>query len=216
VRTIEEAGGERYELYRFRFDLSESTVTVIDLEFETTLGDALEAGDALLAINGGYWDTEMEPEGLTRVGAEELAPFSTTLGGGVLVIDEGVGRLFDAEAPDLDLPEDVDFAQQCMPRIVVDGELNIRRDDGRRADRTALCLKDHGHTLDVYVARGDAPDGHGGPTLWTFGEVLVEEGCENVLNLDGGGSTGAVWQNGAAGLERLPPRVPLRLAFLLK
>lgn len=215
VRRIEDADGARYALHRFRFDLGATTIGVVDLDFARTLADALEAEDALLAINGGYWDVEKRPEGLTRVAGRELAPLSTTLGGGVLVIEEGVGRLLDAEAADLSISDDVDFAQQCMPRIVVDGELNIRRNDGRRADRTALCLRDGGRTLDVYVARGGQVDGHGGPTLWTFGEVLVEEGCESALNLDGGSSTGAVWR-GAAGVERLPPRVALRLAILLK
>jgi uncharacterized protein YigE (DUF2233 family) len=215
VRRIEDADGARYALHRFRFDLSTTEIGVTDLEFERNLTDALEASGAVLAINGGYWDTERRPEGLTRVRGRGLAPFSDNLGGGVLVIDDGVGRLYDAEADDLEIPADVDFAQQCMPRIVVDGELNIRRNDGRRADRTALCLRDEGRTLDVYVARGGQIDGHGGPTLWTFGEVLVEEGCESALNLDGGSSTGAVWR-GSARLERLPPRVDLRLAILFE
>ncbi len=215
VRPIEDADGARYSLYRFRFDLSEAEIHVADLDFDRTLGDALEAEGALLAINGGYWDTEKQPEGLTRVGGREIAPLSAALGGGVLVIDDGVGRLYDAEAPSLSIPDDADFAQQCMPRIVVDGELNIRRNDGRRADRTALCLRDGGHTLDVYVARAAQVDGHGGPTLWSFGEVLVHEGCENALNLDGGSSTGAVWQS-PEGQERLPPRVALRLALLFE
>ncbi len=152
---------------------------------------------------------------MTRVGGRRIAPLSRTLGGGILVVDEGVGRLLDAEAADLAIDDDVDFAQQCMPRIVVDGELNIRRNDGRRADRTALCLRDEGRTLDVYVARGGQIDGHGGPTLWSFGEVLVEEGCEAALNLDGGSSTGAVWR-GRSRIERLPPRVDLRLAILFE
>lgn len=215
VRPVMPEGGKAYTLSRFRFDLSTTTIDVVDLAFERTLSDALEESGAQLAINGGYWDTELAPEGLTRVAGEELAEFSRSLGGGVLVVDDGVARVLDAEAPDLDVPSDADFAQQCMPRIVVDGALNIRRDDGRHADRTALCLRDEGRTLDVYVARGEDPDGHGGPTLWTFGEELVAEGCESALNLDGGGSTGAVWR-GADGITRLPPRVALRLALLLK
>jgi hypothetical protein len=215
VRRIEDADGARYALHRFRFDLSTTEILVTDLEFERNLTQALEASGALLAINGGYWDTERRPEGLTRVRGRGLAPFSESLGGGVLVIHDGVGRLYDAEADDLQIPDDVDFAQQCMPRIVVDGELNIRRNDGRQADRTALCLRDEGRTLDVYVARGGQIDGHGGPTLWSFGEVLVEEGCDDALNLDGGSSTGAVWR-GPTRIERLSPRVDLRLAILFE
>jgi exopolysaccharide biosynthesis protein len=214
-RTIEPPGGGRYVLHRFRFPLSRTTLRVSDLAFERTLSEALEAEEATLAINGGYWDTAREPEGLTRVGDVELSAFRPSLGGGVLVIADGVGRLLDAEADDFTVPDDVDFAQQCMPRIVVDGALNIRQNDGRRADRTALCLRDEGRTLDVYIARGRSPDGHGGPTLWDFGEVLVAEGCESALNLDGGSSTGAVFR-GEAGIERLPARVPIRLAILFE
>ncbi|RLB51769.1 MAG: hypothetical protein DRJ42_16200 [Deltaproteobacteria bacterium] len=215
IETVTEAGGERYELSRFRFVLSETKLRAVDLAFEETLRGALEAETARLVINGGYWDTAMHPEGLTRVGAEELAPFSRSLGGGILVVSGGVGRLLDAEDSDLDVPTDLDFAQQCMPRIVVDGALNIGSDNGRRADRTALCLRDGGRVLDVYVARGDDPAGHGGPTLYTFGEQLVSRGCEAALNLDGGGSTGAAWRE-EGGVRALPPRVALRLALVFE
>lgn len=215
VEVITEPRGERYELSRFRFSLGETEVRAVDLDFERTLASTLEAEGARLVINGGYWHTDMEPEGLTRVGGEELAPFSASLGGGVLVIAGGVGRLLDAEDPAFEVPEGVSFAQQCMPRIVVDGALNIGRDTGRRADRTALCLRDGGRLLDVYIARGGDPAGHGGPTLYTFGEVLVERGCEDALNLDGGGSTGAVWRT-PDGRGALPPRVALRLALVFE
>jgi uncharacterized protein YigE (DUF2233 family) len=215
TREVAASDGSSYRLHRFRFRLATTDIDVVDLAFSRTLAETLESSGAALVINGGYWDPEREPEGLTIVDGEERVPLAPRLGGGVLVVDGGVGRLLDVEAPDFVAPRQVDFAQQCMPRIVVDGANNIRRDDGRRADRTALCLRDEGRTLDVYIARGDDPTGHGGPSLFAFGELLVAEGCEDVLNLDGGSSTGAVYR-ADEGAQRLSPRVDLRLALTFR
>jgi uncharacterized protein YigE (DUF2233 family) len=207
------AGDVRYTLHRFRFDLATTRLDFTDLAFERPLESALEESNAALVVNGGYWDRENRPEGLAIARDHHVSDFSASLGGGVLVVDQGHATILDAEAEGFEPPSGVDFAVQCMPRLVVDGAVNIRRDDGRRADRTALCIRDGGRTLDVVLAKTEEPTGHGGPSLYAFAEKLVEDGCEQALNLDGGGSTGAAYFRAGA-VERVPPRTPLRLAIL--
>ena len=92
--------------------------------------------------------------------------------------------------------------------------MNIRSDDGNRADRTALCLRDGGRTLDVVVARTNDAAGRDGPTLYRFARALARRGCQQALNLDGGPSTGVAWRDGEQ-VRFLPPRSPVRHAVAI-
>lgn len=89
------------------------------------------------------------------------------------------------------------------------GKAHVLRDDGRAAERTALCLRDGGRVLKVIVARGDSAGR--GPTLSRFSDMLASRGCEEALNLDGGPSTGAAWRAHGE-VHELEPRGPLRHA----
>ena len=107
------------------------------------------------------------------------------MSGGVLWIKDGVAHLTATEEY---RPDPVDFAVQCKPRLVVGSRVNIRSDDGRRAPRTALCLRKAGASIEADVALGDGDDG--GPTLMELATELADASCEEALNLDGGPSTG--------------------------
>jgi hypothetical protein len=212
VATVPLEGGGTYALHRFRFDLGRTRIDAEDLAFQTPLRAALERSRATLAVNGGFWDTDRQPEGLTIDGDRRIGAIAENIGGGLLVVDDASARLYDVEAEGFEPVTRADLAIQAKPRLVVDRAVNAR-DTGRRADRTALCIRDEGRTLDLYIARTDDPMGHGGPSLYDFAEKLVEEGCEQALNLDGGGSTGVAWR-GPSGLEALSPRTDLRVVLL--
>ncbi len=211
VSTEPLPGGATYELHRFPIDLRRARFEVIDTAFDRTLAGVLAERGATVVVNGGYWDPERQPEGLTVVGGRTLVPFDDDLGGGVLVVDGGRARLLDAEAGPPALPAGVDFAQQCMPRLVVDGAVNVRATN-RRADRTALCLREGGRALELVVARtGDGARGRQGPTLHALAEKLAALGCEQALNLDGGPSSGVAWRQGGE-VRELASRVGVKLA----
>lgn len=168
----------------------------------------LEAPDVDLAINAGFFEPDFSPSGLMVLAGRTLAPGRAVGGSGVLVVDEGRARLvaYDALAS---MPEDVDFAIQCGPRLVEPGGIvGIERDGGQRAARTALCVRDEGRTLDVVVAYRRSA--YGGPGLLTLARWLAEGlvpgegGCESALNLDGGPSTALVVR-GFDAARRLPP-----------
>lgn len=198
-----------HEMRVFPLDLGAAQLRVADVGMTSDLRRALGPDD-VLAVNAGFFDPAGRPVGLVVSGAELVAPFAPRLGGGVFAIDRGRARLFDAESFELPtaLPE---LAVHCRPRLVVDGRANVRSDDGRAAERTALCARDGGTKLDVIVVRGGEG---GGPTLFELARALEGRGCESALNLDGGPSTGVAWRE-RTGLRALPPRGPVRHAIVV-
>ena len=196
----------------FRFALARTRITLDDLGMSHDLAGARIRANAQLAVNGAFFDPANRAEGLAITDGRELAPLDRALSGGVLVIDGGKGELFESESfvPRLTPPR---FALQCRPRLVVDQKRNISRDDGRRAARTALCLREKGHVLDVIIARSGGVAGEDGPTLFALAEALTKDGCDDALNLDGGPSTGSSYRD-AAGDHDAPPARKVRHAVL--
>jgi uncharacterized protein YigE (DUF2233 family) len=199
-------------LHTFRVSLARARLEVVDLRMSRALDDVLRSRGASLVINGGFFGMHGEPQGMVVSGGRLVSPFMSRIGGGIVAAKEGVARLHNAEAPPT--ASEAEFAMQCRPRLVVDGSVNIRSDDGNRADRTALCLRDGGRTLDVVVARTDDVAGRDGPTLFRFARSLERLGCEQALNLDGGPSTGVAWRDGRH-VRFLPPRSPVRHAVAI-
>ncbi|HEY8429463.1 MAG TPA: phosphodiester glycosidase family protein [Sandaracinaceae bacterium] len=203
--------GKPYQLHRFRVPLARVRIDVVDAGMGTDLARYVRRG-AALAINGGFYGTDHRPEGLVIARSRILSAYLPRIGGGIVALARARAVQLDAELP-FTLPEGTEFAIQCRPRLVVGGRVNIRRPSPQTAARTALCLRDGGASLDVYVARADPSRGRSGPTLWTLAHHLLEEGCEDALNLDGGPSTGTAWRD-ARGVHHLPPRRGIRHAIL--
>lgn len=206
-------GSRHYEIQRFNLALSETDVDYVDLEFERALDSALDEPQALLVINGGFWSPEGEPEGLSVDGSGTRSEYDEDLGGGVLVITNDRVAVHDGETfePGLSEASSVRFAIQAKPRLVVRGVLNIARDDGRFADRTGLCVPADATRLVVVIARGNDSRARSGPSLFEFGQDLVELGCREALNLDGGPSTGVAYRS-SPGVVAQEPRTRVRLA----
>lgn len=209
---ISAAEDDDVELDVFSLRVAETRFDVVDLAMGRDLAGALAQRSASLAVNGGYFAPSTEAEGLVIAAGKTLSPFAPALGGGIVVVRAGRAELRDAEG--FSPPNDADFAIQARPRLVVAGAVNRRGDDGRKAERTALCVLDEGRRLEVIVAHGKtaAP---GGPTLTLLAEMLVSRGCEGALNLDGGPSTGAAWQ-GSERVEARPPRAGIRHALTFR
>ncbi len=192
----------------FRVPLDGAAISIVDAS-----GRSLEAvrldEEASVVINGGFFDPAFAPEGLSVSGGRVLSAHLPALSGGVLTIEGARAHLHEAER--YDAGAIVDFAVQCRPRLVVDGARNIATDDGRRAARTALCVRDDRRTLDVVIV--PAPP-ELGVTLFQLADALVDHGCLEALNLDGGPSTGAAWR-APDGTALVPPRGPVRQAIVV-
>lgn len=197
-----------YPVRRWSFSLAQHEPKIADQKSLTTALEAVLAeSNAEVTINGGFFDPDGKPVGLAMSDGVFLSKLKTSLGGGVFTFDGEVARIHAAES--FVVPDHLRFAVQCRPRLVVDGRANVKSDDGHRAERTALCVKDQGHSVDVVVVRSDIANEDRGPSLFALARHLEATGCEGALNLDGGPSTGVAWrEDGAVRLE--PPRKPVR------
>jgi uncharacterized protein YigE (DUF2233 family) len=187
------------------FSIAGTSLRIDDVHMSGRFDDVLVRASASLVVNGGFFDPSGQPLGLAVSAGKRLAAFSPDMSGGVLWTAGGVGHLTATEEYQ---PGAVDFAIQCRPRLVVGSHVNIRSDDGRRARRTALCLRDAGRTLDVWVSGESASDV--GPTLFELAHILADSGCEDGLNLDGGPSTGWASRGDDGGVDFVAPRGVVR------
>jgi uncharacterized protein YigE (DUF2233 family) len=191
------------------FTLSEITLTIEDIRMSSRLDDVQRRASADLVVNGGFFDPDGAPVGLAISNGAQLSAFRPKLSGGVLWIRDGVAHLTATEDY---REESVDFALQCRPRLVVGSHVNIRSDDGRRAERTAVCLRESGKTIEFVAATGER--GVADPTLRELAEELAAGGCEEALNFDGGPSTGwAAPSDG--GVTFVSPIAPVRHAVVV-
>jgi Phosphodiester glycosidase len=177
-------------IHRFRMPLAQLHVEVVDLAFTTPLGNALGNGD--LIVNGGFWEwhkMERRAMGLLASGGKVLSPLRAALDGGVLLVGSGRARIVPSRA--FSEPLTVDLALQCRPRLLQAGKLIPELNAHGRAARTAVCVREAGRTLDVYLSEPDDL----GPSLQDLGTWLLGQGCEHALNLDGGPSTAAAFRD---------------------
>jgi hypothetical protein len=184
--------GRPVHVHRFRLPVAGLRIEVVDLAYSTPLADVLSHGD--LVVNGGFWGfikSRRTVLGLLTSGSRQIAPFRSQLDGGVLLVSNGLAKI----VPSRSSPRPVasELALQCRPRLVHAGNVIDKLNAQGRAPRTAVCVRDAGSTLDVYVTEPFGPS----PTLHELGSWLAAQGCEHALNLDGGPSTAAAYREGA-------------------
>lgn len=203
--VVEDA--RRYPVRTWSFALDRYELRIEDAGMTTALDAVLAKAGADLVVNGGFFDRDGKPVGLAISEGVVLSRIAKTLSGGVLTFDGARAELFASEG--FVLPDGGTFAVQCRPRLVVDRAPNVRSDDGKRAERTALCTRDAGGTLSVVIVRGSEDGESAGPSLFALARYLVDAGCESALNLDGGPSTGVAWREDEK-IKLLAPRGPVR------
>lgn len=197
----------RYTVRVWTRELARHELRIEDAGMTTALDAVLDRTESDLVVNAGFFDPDGRPVGLAVSDGAVLSRLGKGLSGGVLASDGARAELFAAEG--FVLPEGARFAVQCRPRLVVSGVANVKSDDGKRAERTALCTRDEGRVIDVVVVRGSDDGESPGPSLFALAQHLADAGCESALNLDGGPSTGIAWREGDD-VKLLAPRGPVR------
>ena len=196
-------------VHRFRLPMAQLHAEVIDLRYTLPLADALE--DAELVVNGGFWgwfNTKRKVIGLLASQGQLISPLKAALDGGVLLLNDGRASIVASRR--FREPRKMDLAVQCKPRLLQSGKVEPDLNARYHAPRTAVCVREAGRTLDVYVTD---PAGTG-PSLLDLGEWLSSERCEHALNLDGGPSTAAAFRdNGEVVRIGLGRELPYALRF---
>jgi hypothetical protein len=188
VTTGSIRGASLWGFSDLRLDLSKVRLRIVTAERGAPLATLLPEG-ALAVLNGGYFEADFRPSAWLKSDGKELAPKISTARGGVLAV--GATGVYLGTFAGLGF--EPRLAIQSYPLIVEpEGKSGIRRDDGRRAARTIVCLKGRDlHFVVIAAPRGE------GPTLYESAALLREPaprgfGCTRALNLDGGPSSG-VW-----------------------
>ena len=182
--------GRPTRMHRFRIRVPQIRPDVFDLGFELPVSGSLR--DTAFVVNGGYWEYHLGKRrmiGWVVSGGKQLSPLRAKLDGGVLLIRDGRARIVKSSTLD-PKPEGVELAVQCKPRLLENRNVIPKLNALAHSARTAVCTRDNGSTLDVYLS--DPRDR--GPTLAALGTWLAAEGCVDALNLDGGPSTAAAYR----------------------
>lgn len=204
------APGVQYQHYRqgamdihvSRVDLSSEAIRVIvtkESEEGLRVSDFAKKNNAVVAINGDYFDKNMRPVGLAVGSCGPWTDSHDTSREGVVAVGGAQAAIYTQSAV-MDPPEPwITAAISGWPMLVRDCHALTSAelpgsDAFTRAPhaRTAVGVSSDGKTLYLVVAdgrRADAP----GLTLGQLGAFMQQElGVCSAINLDGGGST-AMW-----------------------
>lgn len=173
-------------IHLLRVDLRHFEVQVVRAsDFGRGLASAAafrQHAGAVAALNAGFFDPQFKPLGLLVSGGRELSHLRR--------VDHGVfaiagGRAVVEHARAWQAPPDLQFAVECGPRLLVEGQpLHFRSDElarrvaiGRdRSGRVVLAVSDGVVSLANWATTLAQPQSDGGPQL------------VDALNLDGGSS----------------------------
>lgn len=174
-------------------------VVVSDERFrQTTVREAAEAYDAIVAINGDYFDIDGDhrPVGLSIGQCGRWESMGSARRQWIVGFANGRAEILRPESLDAPVPEWIETAVSGWP-ILVEGCRALTAEELLGSDgftrsphpRTAIGIDREGTTLYLVVAdgrRGGVP----GLTLAELATFMRDElGACSALNLDGGGST---------------------------
>ena len=168
----------------FRIDLNKNTLDVVTAkdvrQNEASLHDLSTHSQALISINGGFFDEQYRPLGL-RLGHQhresQIKPISWW---GIFYVANKRARVVQYDA--LPAQNSLEFAVQSGPRLLVNG--NILKLKPGHAERTALGITSDGRVIMVTTE-------HMPLTTSRLAQLMKQAPlhCDNALNLDGGSST---------------------------
>ncbi len=172
-------------IHVFRIDLNQQSlglVTADDLSRpHASVEEMGKYSDALIAINGGFFDTAFKPLGLRVHGKKRLTPIKSISWWGVFYTIRN--RPYVAKASQYQAKNRaVDFAIQSGPRLLINGR--IPKLKPAVAERTALGITKNNHVI-ILVTE------HAAMTTTALAKRMKAFPlyCTDALNLDGGSST---------------------------
>ncbi|MEO8581957.1 MAG: phosphodiester glycosidase family protein [Patescibacteria group bacterium] len=185
VRSLQYAyNGQSYQIQVIRLDPNQGTLSLQYDQRGKTVSQWAKGTDHLVVSNAGFFKEKNEPVGLLYVNGERLDSHRVKpADSGLLVIHEnGIEILNLANAP---IPAELQNAVQTYPVLIDQGKLIANKNMTKQDRRTAIGT-DRDRRIYLFTA------GYQHLGLYDFAKVISESGLQltEVLNLDGGGSTG--------------------------
>ncbi len=168
----------------FRIDLKKNKLDVImanDLFLHNASVDAIaHHSNALIAINGGFFDHNYQPLGLRIGNQQQHSPLKRISWWGVFYIKNQKPHISSVHQYTTD--HQVDFAVQSGPRLLIKGNIPSLRPG--YAERSALGITSDGHV--IILVTNNSP-----MTTTALAQLLKTSplDCVDALNLDGGSSS---------------------------
>ena len=136
--------------------------------------------NAMIAINGGFFDQNYQPLGLRIGHQQQHSPLKNISWWGVFYVKDKKPYLSSVQHYTSD--NQVDFAIQSGPRLLVNGKIPSLKTG--YAERSALGITPDGHV--IILVTNNFP-----MTTTALAQLLKTSplNCDNALNLDGGSST---------------------------
>ncbi len=171
-------------IHVFRIDLNHNKLdSVMANMFTQTQAFAHEFANhsnALIAINGGFFDQQHHPLGLRISNHHQYNPLKQISWWGVFYVKNNVPYISSLShfSPD----KQINFAVQSGPRLLVNGEITALKPG--YAERTALGITAH-HQIIILVTENNPVT-----TTWLAEHLKAPPlNCVDALNLDGGSSS---------------------------
>jgi uncharacterized protein YigE (DUF2233 family) len=168
------------ELVRFDLQLFRVEVVVTGAGRPLTAGELRKERRGVLAVNGGFFDTDGRPLGLRTSAGRRIIPLRAVVDWGVLVLRDQAAAIVHSRDYAKEDPTKITDAIQVGPRILIDGRAPPLKPQAAR--RTAVALDRTGRFLTIVVARKRVEAA-------ALGAVLARLGFDRALMLDGGPST---------------------------
>lgn len=183
------------------FSPKTATLRVIDEPSGNySLGEIMQREKCLAGTNGGYFDPEFLPVGLSISDGRLVRPFQKAklLSG---VVSANDGRVLIQRAAEFSMKSKPRTARQCGPFLVEGGKPIASLNNERRARRTFVAISGDRALLGFCSA----------VTLAQLAEILAspELKISRALNLDGGSSS-AFWFAGEDGVTSIPEQKNVR------
>lgn len=171
-------------VHAFRIDLNKNQ---FELAFarhfsrkSASIEDFAQHRNALIALNGGFFDRDYHPLGLRISQQKQYNPLKRISWWGIFYIKDG--KAYVSSLREYQRNNDVEFAIQSGPRLIVDGKLPHLKPGV--AERSALGITPEGQV--IIVVTENAP-----LSTTSLAQLLKSPPlhCQDALNLDGGSSS---------------------------
>jgi uncharacterized protein YigE (DUF2233 family) len=167
----------------FRIDLKQNQLDLIMAKSfsqpNASAGEFAQHSDALLSINGGFFDRNYHSLGLRMSHQQQYNPLKQISWWGVFYLKNNKPYISSVRQYH---HEHVDFAVQSGPRLLIHGRIPSLK--AGLAERSALGISPEGHV--IMLVTESAP-----MTTTALAELMRRPplNCQDALNLDGGSSS---------------------------